>query len=235
LMSIMFQFRHPILNRFKALAGTKRQEVTKRVSTPTVKNSGNSWGIDISHHQYVNWEELVQRNRPGFIFMKATEGATHSDSRYKGYRLKAKEHNIPSGAYHFFTYQSPGNKQAQHFIEQAQLQVGDLFPVLDIEYRKNGGKMPEASYIKAEVAAFCKEIIAHFGLKPIIYCEEAFYREYLGRGYDDYPLWISDLHREPRIRYDFWQYTDKGMVHGIGAIDNNRLREGAELSKYLIR
>jgi len=230
LLALLYHYRYAVLRRLRTI--TNQESLNNSDSRRT--ESDALWGIDISHHQNVNWEVLVERNKPGFIFMKATEGTTHSDSKYKEYRKKAAEHNITSGAYHFFSYTSPGITQAQHFIKQAQLQPGDILPVLDIEYRKNGGIMPSAETIQREVFAFCREILRHFGHKPIIYCEAAFYRAYLSEDYEDYPLWISDMHREPSLSYDFWQYTDRGMVHGIGKIDNNLLREGVNLSEYLI-
>jgi len=38
------------------------------------------------------------------------------------------------GAYHFFSYETPGKKQAENFIKHANLKKGDMIPVLDLEY-----------------------------------------------------------------------------------------------------
>jgi len=98
---------------------------------------GFVWGIDLSHHQQrVDWDLLVAENQPDFIFLKCSEGKTHRDTKYKEYKKEAKKRGIPTGAYHFFSYQTSGKAQAENFIKNADLQKGDLFPVLDIEYKK---------------------------------------------------------------------------------------------------
>lgn len=188
------------------------------------------WGIDISHHQKsVLWDTLVLRNKPDFIFLKATEGSTHVDSKYAAYQKKSREYKIPVGAYHFFSYQTSGKTQAANFIKHANLKKGDLIPVLDVEFRKN---MQTKEWNIAEIKAFCKEIKQKYGVNPIIYCECDYYKKYLQKDFDDYHYWISDLYREPRCNYVFWQYTDKGLVHGIGKIDNNRLHPNKKLSDF---
>lgn len=40
-----------------------------------IEEGGHIWGIGISHHQKsIDWDMLVNQNRPDFIFMKFTEG-----------------------------------------------------------------------------------------------------------------------------------------------------------------
>src|SRR5690554_2127828 len=123
---------------------------------------GFVWGIDLSHHQQrVDWDLLVAENQPDFIFLKCSEGKTHRDTKYKEYKKEAKKRGIPTGAYHFFSYQTSGKAQAENFIKNADLQKGDLFPVLDIEYKKN---RPSNSEIRRRVKAFCQVIKDHYGV-----------------------------------------------------------------------
>ncbi|HQP05042.1 MAG TPA: GH25 family lysozyme [Bacteroidales bacterium] len=190
------------------------------------------WGIDISHHQKsVDWELLVEKNKPDFIFLKATEGSSHTDSKYSEYAAEARKQGIPVGAYHFFSYNSSGKQQASNFIKTARLSKGDLFPVLDVEFRKN---MKDRKWIIAEISSFCKEIKKEYGVNPIIYCEYDYYKKYLEDDFGDFNYWISDFYREPRCNYVFWQYTDKGMVEGIGKIDNNRMNKVKKLEDYIL-
>lgn len=149
-----YTYRGQIRQSFKSFPGKEKSDSKEVNGKVTLTDKTGYWGIDISHHQTINWDQLVSRNRPGFIFMKATEGSTHTDSRYNHFRKKAREHNIPTGVYHFFSYQSPGKKQAQQFIRQAELREGDLLPVLDVEFIP-GKTMPDADYIKSEIASFC--------------------------------------------------------------------------------
>ena len=187
-----------------------------------ISNEKNlTWGIDLSHHQkLIDWDVLVKKNKPDFIFFKATEGSSHVDTKFSEYRVKSKELGIPSGAYHFFSYQSSGISQAEHFIEIAKLNKGDLYPVLDVEYKKS---MKSKGWIINEIKSYCQAIKRKYGVWRIIYCECDFYNNYLKGDFKEYNYWISDLYREPKCGYVIWQYTDHGFVHGIGKIDNNRL------------
>jgi lysozyme len=211
---------HGLFSRFERI--TIRSPRTENIKP------GNIWGVDLSHHQrQIDWHRLTTKQKPDFIFLKATEGSSHIDSRYTHYRQQARNHRIPVGAYHFFSYTSPGLAQAKHFIQTAQLQPGDLLPVLDVEYRN---KMNRKQWIHDEIAAFCREIKKEYGVDPIIYCECAYYQQYLSRDFTDFHYWISDLRRQPRCNYLIWQYTANGLVEGIGPIDNSRLRDGATLT-----
>src|SRR5690606_28524476 len=88
---------------------------------------------------------------PDFIYFKATEGSTHRDTKYSDNRTQAKKHGIVSGAYHFFSYTSPGLLQAMHFIRTAKPKKGDLPPVLDVEWKK---PMPSVNAVVREVTNF---------------------------------------------------------------------------------
>jgi lysozyme len=190
------------------------------------------WGIDISHHQSsINWDILIEKNKPDFIILKATEGSTHIDSKYPAYLKKLHELGIPVGAYHFFSYQSNGKLQAENFIKNSKLTDGDIYPVLDVEFRKN---MKDKTWIIHEIKSFCKVIKDKYGVYPIIYCECDYYNKYLKNNFSNFNYWISDLYREPRCEYVIWQYTDKGLVHGIGKIDNNRMHKDKNITDFLL-
>lgn len=176
-------------------------------------------------------ELFSRKNKPDFIFLKCTEGATHQDSKYKTYKKNAQQYEILVGAYHFFNYQTSGKEQAENFIKHAKLSEGDLFPVLDLEYVKNRKTYKNKI---GEIKAFCKKIKSEYGVNPIIYCECDYKQRVLGPDFDDFTFWISSLYREPRCDYVFWQYTDNGDVKGIGKIDNNKLKDGLVIEDYII-
>lgn len=197
------------------------------------ENDDIVWGIDISHHQkLIDWDLLVDHNPPDFIFLKATEGETHQDTKYEIYKTEANKRGISTGAYHFFSYQSPGKNQAENFIQHSKLKKGDLFPVLDIEFKKD---RPNNPAIRKEVRDFCEVIKEEYGVYPIIYCEYDYYKNILQIEFKDFNYWISDLYREPRCEYVFWQYTEQGEVKGIGKIDNNKLNKNKNLSDYILK
>ena len=54
----------------------------RKVTFHQIKSEGKIWGIDISHHQStIDWK-LLKKQKPHFIFFKATEGASHKDKKY---------------------------------------------------------------------------------------------------------------------------------------------------------
>lgn len=215
----------------------KYQEIFENKHSPVKvsnKKEGDFiWGIDISHYQTkIDWDVLVKNNKPDFIFLKCTEGVTHQDTKYKLYKKKAEKYNILIGAYHFFSYQTSGEKQALNFIKNSSLTKGDLFPVLDIEYKRNRSNNKK---IRKQVREFCKVIKNKYGVNPIIYCEYDYYQNILKSEFKNYNYWISDMYREPICEYGFWQYTDKGDVQGIGKIDNNIMKKGLDINDYLLK
>ena len=63
-------------------------------------------GVDISEYQAdVDMEALAEQNI-SFIYMKATEGSSYTDSRFRENWENAEEAGIPAGAYHFFSFDS---------------------------------------------------------------------------------------------------------------------------------
>ena len=191
------------------------------------------WGIDISHHQKeIDYDELLSENRPTFVILKSTEGKSHIDDAYAERLKKFRTLNIPVGAYHFFSYDVGGKLQAKNFIKTANLQKGDLIPVLDVEFI--GAKKKSDKWIVGEIKSFCELVEAEYGVKPIIYCEYDYYRKYLKEEFSDYQYWISDFYREPSCKYVMWQY-DILHVEGVGNIDNNKLADGVRLEDLMLK
>lgn len=220
------EIKHYLIKQYKAYHQNK-----------IIKNTNPEdyyWGIDLSHHQKnVNWEILVSENKPDFIFLKATEGSTHTDTRYKTYKKKAEALDLTVGAYHFFSYSSPGKQQAEHFIKTAALSKGNLIPVLDVEFTRN--KTGTREQIVNEIKAFCNAIYDYYGVYPIIYCACDYRKKYLNDSFfNDFTFWISDLWRKPTCSYTIWQYTDQGPVKGIGNIDNNRISKQVDFKTLLL-
>ncbi|MBW6490448.1 MAG: glycoside hydrolase [Lentimicrobium sp.] len=186
----------------------------------TTPAAGKIWGLDLSHHQKtINWNKVAEK-KPHFIFFKATEGSTHKDTKYYEYVAQARKHNIITGAYHFFSYQSGGKAQAEHFCKTANLKKGDLPPVLDVEFKNN---MPAKAWVTREILDWIKVVEKKYGVKPIIYCECDYFNKYIKKDLGkSYPLWISDFWREPRCNWTFWQKTDQFKIPGIkGTVDYN--------------
>jgi lysozyme len=177
-------------------------------------------GIDVSRYQQIiAWEEVkamqVHDIRMGFAFIKATEGVSNVDPQFSRNWKKAKSNDMPRGAYHFFIASRDGKLQAENFIKRVDLSTGDLPPVLDVEQLNGTGK----TQLRKEVRKWLETVETHYRVRPIIYTNVDFYKNYLGEEFDDYPLWVAHYYeqRQPRINRDwsFWQHSDKGSVNGI--------------------
>jgi lysozyme len=177
-------------------------------------------GIDVSHYQsFIHWPAVasmeVKDVKIGFSFIKATEGVTRVDRQFKRNWRKAEVANVPKGAYHFFIAGKSGKEQAENFIRTVKLKQGDLPPVLDIEqlYGVNPARMRE------EIKEWLQIVEDNYDVKPIIYTSVSFYEDYLGKEFDDYPLWIAHYkeRNRPRIKrpWIFWQHNEEGRVNGI--------------------
>ena len=210
---------------------------------------GEVIGIDISHYQsHIRWNEVcfyydrsmrmyskpnrhTTRKEVDFVYAKATQGGHMTDSFYKRNKAGAAKLKIPFGAYHFFSTEYGATAQARHFIKNAQLQKGDLYPVLDVEIYND--KTPN----RDSIYQWLQVVEKYYGVKPIIYTNEHFYLTYFwGRKqFSSYPFWIARYGgKEPSHYHILWQSTENGKVAGIPhAADINVFRGSKEdLNKY---
>jgi len=181
-------------------------------------------GVDVSSWQgEVDWQ-LLSSQGIRFAFIKATEGSSHTDSHFCFNIEASMKHSITSGAYHFFSSESPGRTQAENFINAVSPYEIDLPPVLDFEIPES--KAGHREEIVREARDFLQLLEEHFGVKPIIYTTYASYNAYLSDGFGEYPLWFRDLFREPDPGGDahwlFWQYNNRGRLDGIDIIDREQ-------------
>lgn len=199
-------------------------------------------GIDVSvYQQQVHWPSVTSMKdddvRIGFTFIKATEGLGNTDKQFKRNWQKAAEAGLTRGAYHFFIATKDGKAQAKHFIRTVRLKPGDLPPVLDVEERYG---VPVA-VMQQRVKDFLETVEAAYGVKPVIYTNAAFYTNYLGPAFDDYPLWVAHYfeQQKPRVMRDwqFWQHSSTGTVNGIkGHVDFNVFNgDSARFRRLLMR
>lgn len=206
-----------------------------------IPNRFSIHGIDVSKYQSrINWESVtrmeVEGIKIGFAFIKATEGLGNKDSQFDRNWKKARESGLPRGAYHFFIATKSGKMQAQHFIEQVDLEPGDLPPVLDVEQSYG---VP-AEKLRERVREFLETLEYHYGVTPVIYTNVDFYRQYLDEAFDNYPLWVAHYLQKDRPRihrqWTFWQHSETGRVNGIlSRVDFNVFNgDSTDFKKLLI-
>ncbi|MBQ8158594.1 MAG: glycoside hydrolase family 25 protein [Prevotella sp.] len=184
-------------------------------------------GIDISHYQgTIDWEVLrnqgmIDKCPIRFVMIKATEGSSRVDPKFKDNFEQSLEYGFTRGAYHFYSIHSEARQQAQFYIDNVKLLRGDLPPVLDVEHKPTHQTDEE---FKMSVLEWLEIIENHYGVKPIIYTYYKFKMQYLSEEvFDQYPYWIAHYYVdsvEYRGAWKFWQYTDVGRLPGIkGYVD----------------
>lgn len=192
-------------------------------------------GIDISHNNEgpILWDSLrVMVDRSGrtvrdlerarivypvkFVFIKATEGITFRDPRFKSYWEEAGKRDFQRGAYHFFRTSKDGELQAKHFIRTVgELRHGDLPPVLDLETIHRGCPY---KLLNERALQWLKAVEAHYGRKPIVYTSDYFAMDILcDEIKDNYTIWIAHYGVDSPIHGDwkYWQFTDRAYIYGM--------------------
>ena len=99
-------------------------------------------GVDVSSYQgEINWRELESQNI-SFAFIKATEGSGFVDEYFIENYKNSSNTGIRIGAYHFFSFDSPGKTQAENYISVVEKRENMLPPVIDVEYYNGNGSDP---------------------------------------------------------------------------------------------
>lgn len=177
-------------------------------------------GIDVSSYQgNIYWPAIAAMHDQDvdirFAFIKATEGLNNVDRQFKRNWQNAKSAHITRGAYHFFLATKSGRLQAQNFIKTVKLQPGDLPPVLDIEELYG----VRADTMRNRIKLWLQLVENAYNVKPIIYTNVSFYKNFLGNEFDEYPLWVAHyfVQENPGTKnvWQFWQHNAAGKVNGI--------------------
>lgn len=193
-------------------------------------------GIDVSHYQgRIDWDDLVEDSRVGFVYLKATEGATLVDNMYDFNFTEAKRVGLKVGSYHFYSTTIPISQQIQNFSNALHQYDQDLVPIVDVEIR---GKKTHEQFC-AELDSFLVMVTNVCGTKPLIYTSSNFYNRYMAGRFDQYKLFIARYNSDaPTLvddrQYVLWQYTSKGKVKGIrGSVDMNKIPDEFTFNELL--
>jgi lysozyme len=180
-------------------------------------------GIDVSKWQSrVDWQR-VKNMKVGditirFAFIKATEGSWYKDPQFDRNWENTRKNGIIRGAYHFFLPNVSAKDQAERFIRTVKLQSGDLPPVVDVEDTRGMGK----TQIQRNTKAFLNLLEKHYKVKPLLYTNRDFYKQYFADldDFKGYRFWIahyhvSDFDMPGDEKWHFWQHSDRGNINGI--------------------
>lgn len=208
--------------------------------------SHGTQGVDLSEYQGETDFDALGDAGIEFVYVKATEGSSHRDSQFARNWAEATGHGMPVGAYHFFSFDSPGTTQAENFLSLVGTDMtGRLLPAVDIEwYGGREGDPPDEATLLRELHAFMDAVEGRCGVKPIIYAQSGIYGRYrLAEEFPDHLVWASSLSKpvfvDWRVPWTIWQYSNRGEIAGIGNlsghVDLNVLAEGVSVADITVR
>jgi GH25 family lysozyme M1 (1,4-beta-N-acetylmuramidase) len=196
-------------------------------------------GIDVSHHNgKINFDEVAKDPQGiSYVFIKATEGQTYTDSTLKYNATEAKKAGLRVGYYHFASLNTKNvtedaRAEAKFFVAAiSKCPYPDMPVVLDIE--SNKASVP-ATLVEIWIRSFFAEI-SNFGYTDyLLYSYTPFLNANLPSNHTlgDIRLWIAAYTKNPTPKlpigwnnYHIWQYSAKGKVNGISTdCDMNKLK-----------
>ena len=177
-------------------------------------------GVDVSEYQgEINWDTIHNEN-VSFAFIKATEGSSYTDPYFDDNWSNVCESGILTGAYHFFSFDSNAETQADNYISIVPYTEDSLPPVVDIEFygRYKRAHPTNKDLVISELSYLLDRLESTYGKRPIIYATISTYREYISGHFDDYPVWIRSVYVPASwcigAEWTFWQYSDKTQLSG---------------------
>ena len=182
-------------------------------------------GIDVSRYQgTIDWR-AVAASGVSFAFIKATEGADHRDPRFRENWDGANAAALLRGAYHFFTFCTPGAAQAANLLAVVPIDPTALPPAVDVEFAGNCRRWESIGTIRRELEVFLGLVEGAYGRRPIVYFTPESWERILDGQLTGHATWARSLFGRPRARFGdwaFWQYAHNGRVDGIeGLVDLN--------------
>jgi GH25 family lysozyme M1 (1,4-beta-N-acetylmuramidase) len=200
------------------------------VDAPELADSEFVQGVDVSGWQRpseLNWREAVD-DGISFVFVKASQGLGGSKAFGAHWRATQAE-GLLRGAYHFASLKgvrkTQPELQATNFFERvnkAKLGIGELPPVLDLEWQHYKtkadreadigvrGKDFPATAVNDWCERFGARCVELFGKLPILYTGSSFwrYRMHKTDQFAHWLLWQASYKGDGReIPYDDWPET----------------------------
>ena len=171
-------------------------------------------GVDVSEYQGdIDWSVLSNQDID-FAFIKATEGSTYTDEHFSENWENASKTDLRIGAYHFFSLESSGRSQAEHFCYTVQATANMLPPVVDVE--PYGAYKDITEKDVSELTDWLTVTEEYYGIKPIIYTTSKWYNKQIKDSFPNYDIWIRSVYSKPNkdIEWTFWQYSNRMNLDG---------------------
>lgn len=178
-------------------------------------------GIDLSHHNgEVDFAKVADSVADvGFVYLKATEGTDFIDPAFVRNARMSVAAGLPTGAYHFFRYDTDGELQALNFLHALKGRGLSLPPAIDVE--DWGNPDGHATALIVERLRAMTGCLERAGYSPLIYTNLDGYHRLIKGNFDHLPLWISSFSDPPldadpaNVSWSVWQYSHRGDIPGI--------------------
>ena len=226
--------------------------VAVALAAPARAAATQAKGIDVSvWNGQIDWIRVASGGY-GFVFGKATEGVTLIDPTYSINRAGTEAFGLRFGAYHFArpagtstaTILASGIAQADHFVDVAQPQAGELPPVLDLEAK---GTL-SAAQLQQWTQAWMNEVYARTGIHASIYVSPNFWKTAVADttsfASTGTRLWIAHWTKNaaPLVPaqnwggkgWTWWQWTDCSTVPGFAHCSDGDRMNGPDASTAAI-
>lgn len=181
---------------------------------------------DLSYHQG-NIDFSKASKELDLAILRAQDGSSFADPKYKSYVADCKKYGVPFGSYAFtrFVSVADAKKEAQDFYNRSD--KASKFWVADIEVKTMGD-------MAAGAKAFVDEL-RRLGAKKVgIYIAHHLYNS-LGINYKQFDfVWIPRYGNKPVYACDLWQHTSSGSLAGVNArVDLNTLNGSKKLDWFI--
>jgi lysozyme len=221
---------HSCSNNNELANATKADTMAVTAPVPEIpsvaEEPGTYYGIDISHYQSDEANELGPEDSLTFVICKATQGLDQFDKDFETNINTIKAKGYIYGAYHFYETGKDPVAQATHFWNTLVSKNGvpEIAPIVDIEAGSiPNGMRGNAGQIQADLKTFLNKLGTLSGRQPLIYTARAFANSYLLQAdFANYDLWLAEYisKKQPVIPwtwqgkgYKIWQKSQSHTIH----------------------
>ncbi len=166
-------------------------------------------GIDLSHYQGTVFWETVGKTKMAYVYLKASEGGSRIDSKYKQNIDLAHSYGLKVGSYHFYRPETRSGLTKEEFRDS----LSKFLVLVEKAYRQRPLVYTGTNFYNANLQGLLddyKLMIAQYSSRQPVLTDG---KEYI-----------------------LWQYTAKGRLDGInGYVDKSRFMGKHKLREIRFR
>lgn len=201
------------------LAG-KNLKTSKQISI--VHRQGFLDGIDVSDNNgTIDWNKVAAAGVK-FAWIKASEGITYKDKKFVENVQGALEVGIVPYPYHYYLPNDDPNAQAQNHLDVLSV-ISHEFNLSGLDLENDDAWAAAPSDPAGTRVLEYINVIESANLPVVLYMVLGFAAKWfpLAVWLDQFAKWWSHWEETtPSSAFEFWQYTDNGLVDGInGPVD----------------